>query len=83
METSTIIWISIIGFVLGLIITYHIIRSAVKSAMEEQATHIRSIYRIQMRKMIEAGYDKADMSKLKNDDEGTFWDSLSSKLPEK
>jgi hypothetical protein len=83
METSSIIWISIIGFVLGLIIAYHIIRSAVKSAMEEQASHIRAMYRMQMRKMIDAGYDKADMSKLKNDDDGTYWDSLSSKLLEK
>jgi hypothetical protein len=80
MDTSTVIWISIIGFILGLIIAYHIIRSAVKSALEEQAHHIRGMYRIQMRKMVDAGYDKADMSKLQHDDDGTYWDSLSSKL---
>jgi hypothetical protein len=80
MDTSTIIWISIIGFILGLLIAYHIIRSAVKSALEEQAYHTRAIYRMEMRKMIDAGYDKADMSKLQHDDDGTYWDSLSTKL---
>jgi hypothetical protein len=79
METSTVIFISIIGFLLWLLINYHIIRSAVKSATVDQEQFIRAIYRMKVKEMIDKGYQKEELTALKYDNEGEFWDKLQNK----
>jgi hypothetical protein len=78
-DTQMIVFASIVGFIVGLIISYHIIRSAVKSATVDQEQFIRAIYRMKVKEMIDKGYQKEELTALKYDNEGEFWDKLQNK----
>lgn len=79
MDEQTLLIASGLGLVVGLFIMYYIIHNAVRSALKEQDLYLRTMYRMQVKKMIDFGYTEEDISILKNDDDETFWSKLKDK----
>lgn len=76
MEDSTLIAISIAGFLIWILIMRAIIYNAVKSALGFNEHYVRAILRSKLKQMAKEGYTKEELKKMMDDSSEEFWNSL-------
>jgi hypothetical protein len=76
MEDSTIIFASLVGLLIWLLILNYIIRIAAKSALQFTEHYLKGLMRMKIKQMIKQGHSKEELQVMLEQSSEEFWNSL-------